>query len=188
LTISQNSPQVLSINEGTGLDYTGGNLYVTDNEPITVSGVTSPSQILPFTVTSTGALQPQSIGAVPITPAQSNPIIVLAESKNKWIYVANQGNYLDTSNGASGIDAFEVVSSPFQLTELPGAPFGTGSGPQCMVEDPSDQFIYTANYNDSTITGRLIEQNSGILKNLNGNSTYSLPGQPTWCLVDGRTS
>jgi len=188
LTISQNSPQVLSINEGTGLSYTGGNLYVTDNEAITVSGVTSPSQILPYTVTSTGALQPQSTGAVAITAAQSNPIIVLAESKNKWLYVANQGNYLDTSNGASGIDAFTVISSPFTLTELPGAPFGIGSGPQCMVEDPSDQFIYTANYNDSTITGRLIEQNSGILKNLNGTSTYTLPGQPTWCLVDGRTS
>jgi len=187
LTISQNSPQVLSINEGTALSYTGGNLFVMDNEPITVSGVTSPSQILPFTVTASGSLQPQTIGAVAITPAQSDPIVVLAESKNKWLYVANQGNLTDTSNAASGIDAF-VIQSPFNLQELPGAPFGSGSGPQCMVEDPSNQFIYTANFNDSTVTGRLIEQNSGILKNLNGTSTYTLPGQPTWCLVDGRTS
>jgi 6-phosphogluconolactonase (cycloisomerase 2 family) len=191
LTISQNSPQALSINEGTALSYTGGNLFVMDNEPITVTtsgtSVTSPSQILPFTVTSTGSLQPQTGGSVAITPAQSNPIVVLEESKSKWIYVANQGNLTDTSNSASGIDAF-VIESPFQLTELPGAPFGSGAGPQCMVEDPSNQFIYTANFIDSTITARAIEQNSGILKNTSWPGVITLPGQPTWCLVDGRTS
>jgi hypothetical protein len=184
LTISQNSPQTLGLTSGqsgTSLSYTGGNLYVA------VNGGTAQSEILPYTVASSGTLQPQLNGSVPISATMSNPLIVLSESKGKWIYVANQGNLTDTSNAASGIDAF-VVNSPFQLTELPGAPFGSGAGPQCMVEDPSNQFIYTANFNDSSITGRSIEQNSGELKGLNGTSTYTLPGQPSWCLVDGRTS
>ena len=73
---------------------------------------------------------------------------------------------------------------------MPGLPFGTGSGPQCIVEDPSNQFIYTANFNDSTVTGRVIDQNAGVLTDLRvtGNGTYSLTGPATWCLVDGRTS
>jgi hypothetical protein len=56
-----------------------------------------------------------------------------------------------------------------------------------MVEDPSNQFIYEANYNDSTISGRVIDQNSGVLNNLPKGSSFTLPGQPTWCLMDGRT-
>ncbi len=36
---------------------------------------------------------------------------------------------------------------------MPRSPFSTGSGPQCLLEDPSNQFIYTANFNDSTVTG-----------------------------------
>ena len=38
-----------------------------------------------------------------------------------------------------------------QLSFIAGEPFGSGSGPQCLVEDPSDQFIYSADYNDSSI-------------------------------------
>jgi 6-phosphogluconolactonase (cycloisomerase 2 family) len=186
LTISQSTPQALGINEGTALSYTGGDLYVMDNEPYP-GAPKGTSQILPYTVAASGTLQPQLNGAVADTPTQSNPVIVLQESKSKWLYVANAGNLTDVTNGASGIDGFSILT-PFQLTELPGAPFGSGSGPKCMVEDPSDQFIYTANFNDSSVTGRLIEANSGILKNLSWPGVITLPGQPTWCLVDGRTS
>ncbi len=59
-------------------------------------------------------------------------------------------------------------------TEISGSPFGTGSGPQCMLEDPSNQFIYTANFNDSTVTGRVVDQNSGVLNDLR-DSAKSLP-------------
>jgi len=189
LTISQNSPQALGINEGTHLSYTGGNLYVMDNEPYP-GAPAGTSQILPYTVPASGTLQPQLNGAVAISSSQSNPVVVLQEAKKSWLYVADQGNYTDPTNGASGIDAFTILS-PFQLTEMTGAPwapYGIGSGPQCMVEDPSDQFIYTANFNDSTITGRSIQATSGILRNLNWSGVVTLPGPATWCLVDGRTS
>ena len=71
---------------------------------------------------------------------------------------------------------------------MPGEPFGSGSGPQCIVEDPSNQFIYEANEYDSTVTGRVLDPNSGELDDMRVTSTYTLQGQPTWCLVDGRTS
>jgi hypothetical protein len=57
-----------------------------------------------------------------------------------------------------------------------------------MVEDPSDQFIYTANFVDSTITGRALDPNDGFLNSLRVASSYQLQGQANWCLVNGRTS
>jgi DNA-binding beta-propeller fold protein YncE len=73
---------------------------------------------------------------------------------------------------------------------MPGSPFGSGAGPQCLIEDPSDNFIYTANFNDSTITGRVINQQTGDLTGLRGaaNKNFSLTGPAAWCLVSGRTS
>jgi hypothetical protein len=102
--------------------------------------------------------------------------------------VANQGNNSNPNVTQSGISGY-TINSPYQLTELGGSPFGSGAGPQCMVEDPSDQYIYTANYNDSTVTGSSIDQNDGYLNPLPGkaNKTYSVNGPATWCLVTGRT-
>jgi hypothetical protein len=75
------------------------------------------------------------------------------------------------------------------MTEMPGLPFGTGAGPQCIVEDPSDQFVYTANFNDSTVTGKAIDENAGVLNPLrSGTSSFPLNGPATWCVVNGRTS
>ena len=77
-----------------------------------------------------------------------------------------------------------MSGSPF------ASPVGSGAGPQCMVEDPTNQFIYTANFNDSTVTGRVLDQNSGVLNQLPGkaNKSYAIPGPATYCLVNGRTS
>jgi hypothetical protein len=188
LTISQNSPQPLNIAQATGIVTASGNVYVLDNEPITANGSTSPSQILPFTVGTGGALLAQTGGIVPDDPTLSNPIYMLAESKGKFIYVANQGNNTDTTNAQSGLAGYVIDPSSHQLSFIAGEPFGTGAGPQCLVEDPSDQFIYTANFNDSTVTGRVIDPNSGVLNNMRVANSYSLSGPPAWCLVNGRTN
>jgi 6-phosphogluconolactonase len=73
------------------------------------------------------------------------------------------------------------------LTFLGDEPFQSGSGPQCIVEDPSDQYIYEANQYDSTVTGRVLEPETGDLDPLRATGTYTLQGQPSWCLIDGRT-
>lgn len=190
LTINQNSSQPLNVNQGTAIVLGGGFVYVLDNEPITVNGITSPSQVLPFSVGSNGALQSQTGGAVPDDPTLSNPIYLLLESKGKWVYVANQGNNTDQNNTQSGLAGYVIDPATHQLSEIPGSPWGTGAGPQCLVEDPSNQFVYTANFNDSTVTGRVIDQNSGVLNNLPGpaNRSYPLTGPAAWCMVSGRTS
>jgi 6-phosphogluconolactonase (cycloisomerase 2 family) len=104
--------------------------------------------------------------------------------------VANQGNNVQGTNADSGITGYNVYTSPsFNLTLTTPSTFGSGSGPQCIVEDPSDQFIYTANYNDSTITSRVFDPKSGSLNtSTRVANSYSLNGPATWCLVDGRTN
>jgi 6-phosphogluconolactonase (cycloisomerase 2 family) len=188
LTVTQTASQPLNIGQGTAVAYGSGYVYILDNEPITVNGITSTSQVVPFSPGANGALQAQTGGAVADDPTQSNPIAMLVESKGKWIYLANQGNNANNTNAQSGITGYVIDPSTHQLSPIAGGPFGSGAGPQCLVEDPSDQFVYTANFNDSTVTGRLIDQNTGVLKDLNAPASTALTGPATWCVIDGRTN
>jgi hypothetical protein len=201
LTISQNGPQTLNIRQATAIQVGNGNVYVLDNEPVTISGGsnsvfqagTYPGQILPFTLGSGGALQAQTGGPVPVDASQSNPLFTLVHA-NKWAYVANAGNNLDQNNAQSGLTGYVIDTATGQLTPMSGSPFGTavgiGAGPRCLVEDPSSQFIYTANFNDSNVTGVVLDQNSGVLRQLPGKAAkpYPLQGPATYCVVNGRTS
>jgi len=199
LTITQNSAQPINAAQGTAIASAAGNIYVLDNEPITIPSGDSRnfppgvylSQILPFTSGTGGALQAQTGGAVPDDPNQSNPIVLIAESKAKWVYVANQGPNTSGTVAQSGIVGYRVDPSTHQLIPMSGSPFSMGSGPQCLLEDPSNQFFYTANFNDSTVTGRTLDANSGVLNGLHGKTaaqSFKLDGPAAWCLVSGRTS
>ena len=198
LTLSQNSIQTISATQATALQAGNSFVYIPDNEPITYtppnssSPVTVPAQILPFTVGSGGSLQAQTGGAVPDVPAQTNPLFLLAETKGKWVYVANAGDNTNATvtNTQSGIAGYVIDTSTHQLTTMSGSPFGSGAGPSCLVEDPSSQFFYTANFNDSSVTGSVLDPNVGTLSTLPGsaNKTYALTGPASYCLVNGRTS
>jgi 6-phosphogluconolactonase (cycloisomerase 2 family) len=196
LILGQNSPQPLGIHGGTAIVVASSVVYVLDNEQVTIGSGSSfpagtyPSQILPFSVGNNGALQAQTGGVIPDDPTLANPTYIMVESKGKFIYVSNQGNNVTgTSNPQSGIAGYFLTQSPsFQLSFLSPSTYGSGSGPQCIVEDPSDQFIYTANFGDSTITGRSVDPNDGVLNQLRVASSYKLQGQANWCLVNGRTN
>jgi hypothetical protein len=197
LTLSQNSVQPLGIHQGNAIVNASGVIYVLDNEPITITCTTGtcpfpagtyPGQILPWTVATGGALQAEPSGVFPDTGTLANPIQLLVESKSKWLYVANQGNNTTGNNPESGIAGYEIFTAPsYELQFIAEQPFGSGSGPQCIVEDPSDQYVYTANQYDSTVTGRTLDPDTGDLNPMRSTETWALQGQPTWCLVDGRT-
>ncbi|HVZ83200.1 MAG TPA: hypothetical protein VG893_05950 [Terracidiphilus sp.] len=196
LTISSNSSQPLNIKQATAIVPAGSYIYVLDNEPLTYvsnnSSLTVPSQILQFSAGTSGALQQVSGGTIPGDGALENPVYLIQENQGKWVYVAYQGNN-DTSSGSadSGLAGWVVDPSSHLLTpEIGTGPWGTGSGPACLLEDPSHQFIYSANFKDSTVTGRALDVVSGSLKNLPGsaNKSYPLNGPATWCIASGRTS
>ena len=169
----------LGIAGGTGITYANGYVYVYDNES------SSSQRILAYTVSS-GALVSQTGSPFTESTSVSNPVSLLVESGAKWAYIANFGNGTDANNALSGIQGYTIDSTYKTLTTLSGSPWGTGSGPTCLVEDPSNQFLYTANYVSKNITGRVINQITGGLDSATGSAT--LDGPATWCLVDGRTN
>src|SRR5579863_4167312 len=205
LSINQNSSQPLGSNcggaapsgvcNGTAIVVAGSSTYVLDDGPNTNTPPTN-GQIFAYTVGNAGSLQSQPNGYIPDNAGYSKPIYAIQASGNgkNFLYILNEGDNASTTAAQSGIASF-FITTPFQVTPIPGqngATGGTGAGPRCVLEDPSNQFIYTANFNSSTVTGLSIDQNDGNLTPLSqatkAKDSYTLPGPGTWCLVTGRTS
>lgn len=190
LTITQNSPQPLGMSHATAIAVAGSGIVYVLDDGVNTNGTNG--QIFAFTTTS-GALQAEANGYYADDSTLSNPNHVIASSNGKWLYVLNQGDNASTIQTQSGIAAFDITQ-PYQLNPIAngGQSAGTGAGPQCILEDPSNQFIYTANFNDSTVTGLSIDQNLGNLRPLSESShaqgPFKLPGPATWCAATGRTS
>jgi DNA-binding beta-propeller fold protein YncE len=82
----------------------------------------------------------------------------------------------------STISAYTINSTSSQLQPITGSPYTVGSGPVCMVEDSSNQYMYVSNHNDGTVTGKVIDPATGILSNLSRGATFPAVGQAE-CLV-----
>lgn len=191
LTVNTNGSQSLGIKAATAIVATSSYTYILDNE--TPSGSSAPSGTYIYTTGSGGTLSLLPGGAVDGDTTLKNPIWLVVENKGSWAYIAYRGsNDTSTSNPESGVAGWTIDSNSHLLTpELNNSTsFGSGSGPACLVEDPSHQFFYTANTNDSTVSGRSLDVQSGLLKSLPGNANkeYPLDGPASWCFVSGRTS
>ena len=175
------------VEQGTAIVNASGHVYILDNEVLTSGN--PPGQILTFTVGSNGALNSLVGGAVADDPTETYPLYLIVESKGKYLYVANEAG-AGINNGA-GLVAYTIDPTSSQLTEDPGSPFpaGTGATPSCLLEDPSNQYIYTANAGDSTVTGNLLDPNSGVLRSMQGwSGSIGLTGPATYCFTTGRTN
>jgi len=183
LTLTTNS----TINSGavraTSIIASGTSAYITDAGP---ANTNTPGQILPFTVGGTAC----SLNTITGGPTQnlspaSNPVYTLVDSKNQYLYIANQSSSNSTTPNSS-ISAFTILpNSTLQLIpDAPNNPYPIGAGPVCMVEDPSNQYIYTSN-GDGTVTGKVLDHNSGKIANLSRGSTFTAVGQATCLAVSG---
>jgi 6-phosphogluconolactonase (cycloisomerase 2 family) len=193
LTINQNSSQPLGITQGTAIVVANSVTYVLDDGPNT-NTPSSNGQIFAYTVGTAGALQAESTGYIPDNGNFSLPIYAIQANGKSWLYVLNEGDNASTTVSQSGIAAY-LITNPYQASPIigqTGATGGTGAGPRCILEDPSNQYIYTANFNGSSVTGLSIDQNSGNLTPLSqatkAKDSYTLPGPGTWCIATGRTS
>jgi 6-phosphogluconolactonase (cycloisomerase 2 family) len=103
---------------------------------------------------------------------------------NKYLYVINQGIASTVSTTASSISAF-TINSTGQLQTLSDStnnPYPTGSSPVCIVEDPSNKYIYISSNADNTVTGKLLNQSYGYLSDLQHGSVFPATQNPT-CLA-----
>jgi 6-phosphogluconolactonase (cycloisomerase 2 family) len=180
LTLTTNS----TINSGavraTSILTGGTSVYITDAGP---ANSNTPGQILPFTVGGT-ACSLNTITGGPtanLSPA-SNPVYTLVDGKGQYLYVANQSS-TNTTTPNSSITAFKILTNGTLqfVPDAPNNPYPIGAGPSCMVEDPSNQYIYTSN-GDGTVTGKVLDNNSGKLSNLSRGSSFTTVGQAT-CLA-----
>lgn len=181
LTLTQNTELVTNATQisNLGSDAATKYLYVID------SGANA---IQVYTVGTNGVLQsitsspfPQSMQAT-----TSSPIALTTDSKSKFLYVANAGPASGITNPSSLITGYTIASNGV-LANIAGAPFNTGSSPQCILEDPSNQYIYTADGISNTVTGQVLDPNSGVLTPLRNHTSYATVGTPTWCVASGHT-
>jgi 6-phosphogluconolactonase (cycloisomerase 2 family) len=183
LTLTTNSVINTGAVRATSINTGGTSIYITDAGPVNQN---SPGQILPFTVGGTAcSLNTITGGPTANLAPASNPTYTLVDAKGKYLYVANQFSTNATTPNSS-ISAFQIQSNGTLqfVPDAPNNPYPIGAGPVCMIEDPSNQYIYTSN-GDGTVTGKVLDNNSGKLANLSRGSTFTAVGQATCLAVSG---
>jgi 6-phosphogluconolactonase (cycloisomerase 2 family) len=186
LTLTQNTPIPTGATELSYIYASPRYVYLIDAQNGTTTG-----QILPYTIGTNGALQSLVGGQVENSGTTANPQTMIVDHQGKFLYLANRGPNLTATSPASSVSAYFIDQTTGRLTPLSGAQsgtsvvFGSGSEPQCIVEDPSNQYLYTANYSDSTVTGAVINSTTGTLTTLRKNNQFNAAGQPTWCTASG---
>jgi 6-phosphogluconolactonase len=187
LTQTQNTPIPTAAEDLSFIYASAKYVYLIDaGQSVNPTGV-----ILPYTIGTNGALQSLVGGAVNNSGTVANPGPMIVDHTGAFLYLANQGANLNPTGPASSVSAFFIDPTTGRLTTLSSGAsgtstiFGAGSAPQCILEDPSNQYLYTGNYADSTITGAVINSSTGTLTTLRKNTAFTGPGNPTWCVVSG---
>ncbi|HEX4582882.1 MAG TPA: beta-propeller fold lactonase family protein [Acidobacteriaceae bacterium] len=186
LTLTQSTPTPTGATQLTYVYSTSTFLYALDAGPAGSTGF-----ILPYTVGSGGTLAAVPSGAR-ANNAQSQapvgPSRVLKETTHNFLWVANSG--INTNLGAGGnvITAYTIQANGQLFDANTGGANGetAGTGTRAIVEDPSNQYVYTVNFNDSTITGKKVNQQTGGLDAL-VKAMPAPPTSPTWCATTGST-
>jgi 6-phosphogluconolactonase len=182
LALSQNTPIPTGATELTYIYVSAKeNVYLIDAQNGTTAG-----QILPYTIGTNGALQSLVGGQVANSGTVANPGPMIVDHQGKFLYLTNMGPNLTATSEASSVSAYFIDPTNSRLTPLAtSVPFGAGSSPRCILEDPSNQYLYTANYSDSTVTGAVINSSTGTLTTLRKLTSFAAAGQPTWCTASG---
>ena len=164
---------------------TNGSSYVmlTDAGPVsTNTAAANPGFIFPFTVSSGCSLTPFTTGAVANLSTVSNPGYAYIDASNTYVFVLNQSSTSTTATSPySYVSEFQISAG--QLIPLVSGGGPVGSGPVCMIEDPTHEYMYVSNQNDGTITGYDFSATQGTLSNLARGSTFQTNNLQTGCLA-----
>jgi 6-phosphogluconolactonase (cycloisomerase 2 family) len=140
-------------------------------------------------VGSGGVLQSLVGGPTDNLANTAYPDAIITNSNTQFLYVANRGPSNITQSNSS-ISAFTISTANGQLQPLATAtqnPFTTGGAPVWMVIDPTNQYLYTADHDTNTVTGKIMDATHGLLSNMLKGTSFPTVGQPTYAVVSGRT-
>jgi 6-phosphogluconolactonase (cycloisomerase 2 family) len=148
------------------------------------------NNIFIFTPGSQGQLNAISVPSAP-NPVPNNPLTggmtaLTTDSSSKYLYITNT-TALSLGQANSLLSLFTIDPSSGALTPLGTGTYPTGSNPVCIFEDPSKQYMYTADSASSTVVGAAFDPETGTLTALPRGSTFPVIGTPTWCLVSSHT-
>jgi 6-phosphogluconolactonase (cycloisomerase 2 family) len=119
-------------------------------------------------------------------PNTSDPVYSLIDTTGKYLYVANNSTTnTQTTTPFSSLSALTINPTNQELQPIIGSPYTSGSGPVCMAEDPSNQYLYVSNYNDGTVTGYQLNNTTGELANLTKGSTFTTVGKASCLAISG---
>lgn len=144
------------------------------------------NQIFVFTPGSNGLLNAASIPSTPNDPQTGGMTAMISDSSSKYLYVSNT-QALGLNNAQSALSIFTITSGSGVLVAATPPTYPTGATPVCIFEDPSKQYIYTADAGSSQITGAAFDPNTGSLTPLPRGSQFNVVGTPTWCIVSSNT-
>lgn len=141
--------------------------------------------ILPLAVGASCTLNPSLGGVQPNAPGTSNPTYSFISSNNKFLYILNQSTTSTTvTQPFSSITGFLIQSSN-SLSPLTGSPYPVDAGPVCMVQDPTNKWMYVSAHNSGQVTGKQFDPNTGELSQLPRGSTFSATGLATCMAISG---
>jgi len=172
------SNQLSSINAGGA----GGYVYLTDSGANQIFSLTSGGGACSLTQIS-GSQQTN-------LPGTMNPVNSITSASGKFLYVLNSsvtGAGVPVTNANSSISAFTINNTGQlqTLSDTTNNPYSVGSGPLCVGQDPSSQYLFISDFVDSTITGKLIDQNRGYLSSLTRGSVFPTTMHPTCLIISG---
>jgi 6-phosphogluconolactonase (cycloisomerase 2 family) len=119
-------------------------------------------------------------------PNTSDPVYTLIDSTGKYLYVVNNSTTsTQPTTPFSSMSALTINSTNQELQPIIGSPYPVGSGPQCIVEDPTNQYIYTSNFDAGTVTGFALNATSGELSQLTKGSQFTAVGKASCLAISG---
>ena len=139
--------------------------------------------IFPYQVGGACGLSTFVGGTVANAPGTSNPVNSLIDTSGKYLYILNQSSTnTSPTQSASSITAY-FINTGSGLSLLTGTPtFSVDSGPVCMVEDPTNKYLYISDHNSGQVTGKIFDPRTGELQQLTRGSTFTATGLAT-CLA-----
>jgi 6-phosphogluconolactonase (cycloisomerase 2 family) len=188
LTVQANSRVQTGGTNITSINVNGSSVYLTDAAPVPAGGTNPGStggSIRIYTVGQSCSLSAQTDGIVNNLAGTSSPVYSMTDGKGKFLYVLNHGT-TNSNNANSTISAYSIQTTGTLVPiSDPQNPYAVGNGPVCMAEDPSNQYVYTSNNNDGTVTGKFINQNTGQLSDLSRGSSFQATGLATCLAISG---
>ncbi len=122
-----------------------------------------------YAIETSGALTP--IGGSPFLGG-STPVILAFDPSAQFAYVANCG---DEACTAAGSVSGYTVDGEGVPRDVPGSPFGAGTGSWGVVVDPSGRFAYLTNRGSDNGTAYTIDRITGGLAPIGNFTTGNFP-------------